>query len=43
MGYTLVPDRPGRGIVLTEEIKNCCLLVLGSGEFNSVPGKVLAG
>ena len=37
----LPPDRPGLGIVLTDEIKNRYLFAPGSGEFNSVPGKIL--
>ena len=40
-GYALPPDRPGLGIVLTDEIKNRYPFVPGSGEFNSVPGKIL--
>jgi L-alanine-DL-glutamate epimerase-like enolase superfamily enzyme len=40
-GYVLPPDRPGLGIVLTEEIKRRYPFVPGSGEFNSVPGKIL--
>ncbi len=40
-GYVLPPDRPGLGIVLTDEIKNRYPFVPGSGEFNSVPGKIL--
>ena len=40
-GYVLPPDCPGLGIVLTDEIKNRYPFVPGSGEFNSVPGKVL--
>jgi galactonate dehydratase len=40
-GYALPPDRPGLGIVLTDEIKDRYPFVPGSGEFNSVPGKVL--
>lgn len=40
-GYVLPPDRPGLGIVLTEETKRRYPFVPGSGEFNSVPGKVL--
>ncbi len=40
-GYVLPPDKPGLGIVLTDEIKNRYPFVPGSGEFNSVPGKVL--
>jgi galactonate dehydratase len=40
-GYVLPPERPGLGIVLTEDIKNRYPFVEGSGEFNSVPGKIL--
>lgn len=40
-GYVLPPDRPGLGIVLTDEIKRRYPFVPGSGEFNSVPGKIL--
>jgi L-alanine-DL-glutamate epimerase-like enolase superfamily enzyme len=40
-GYVLPPDKPGLGIVLTDEIKNRYPFAPGSGEFNSVPGKVL--
>ena len=40
-GYVLPPDRPGLGIILTDEIKNRYPFVPGSGEFNSVPGKIL--
>lgn len=40
-GYVLPPDRPGLGIVLTEETKRRYPFVPGSGEFNSVPGKIL--
>ncbi|MSU65220.1 MAG: mandelate racemase/muconate lactonizing enzyme family protein [Opitutus sp.] len=40
-GYVLPPDRPGLGIVLTDEIRRRYPFVPGSGEFNSVPGKVL--
>ena len=40
-GYALPPDRPGLGIVLTDEIKRRYPFQPGSGEFNSVPGKVL--
>lgn len=40
-GYVLPPDRPGLGIVLTDEIKRRYPFVPGSGEFNSVPGKLL--
>lgn len=41
-GYVLPPERPGLGITLTEEIINRYPFEPGSGEFNSVPGKVLA-
>lgn len=40
-GYVLPPDRPGLGIVLTDEIKRRYSFVPGSGEFNGVPGKLL--
>jgi L-alanine-DL-glutamate epimerase-like enolase superfamily enzyme len=40
-GYVLPPGKPGLGIVLTDEIKNRYPFVEGSGEFNSVPGKLL--
>ena len=40
-GMALPPEKPGLGIVLTDEIKNRYPFVPGSGEFNSVPGKVL--
>jgi len=40
-GYVLPPDKPGLGIVLTDETKNRYPFVPGSGEFNSVPGKIL--
>lgn len=40
-GYVLPPDRPGLGIVLTEEIKRRYPFKPGSGEFASVPGKIL--
>ena len=40
-GYVLPPDKPGLGIVLTDEIKNRYPFQPGSGEFNSVPGKML--
>lgn len=40
-GYVLPPDRPGLGIILTDEIKARYPFVPGSGEFNSVPGKML--
>lgn len=40
-GHVLPPDRPGLGIVLTDEIKRRYPFQPGSGEFNSVPGKNL--
>jgi L-alanine-DL-glutamate epimerase-like enolase superfamily enzyme len=40
-GYVLPPEKPGLGIVLTDETKNRYPFVPGSGEFNSVPGKIL--
>lgn len=40
-GYVFPPERPGLGIVLTDEIKARYPFVPGSGEFNSVPGKIL--
>lgn len=40
-GCVLPPDRPGLGIVLTDEIRRRYPFKPGSGEFNSVLGKVL--
>jgi galactonate dehydratase len=40
-GYALPPNRPGLGIRLTDEIKRRYPFQPDSGEFNSVPGKVL--
>jgi L-alanine-DL-glutamate epimerase-like enolase superfamily enzyme len=40
-GCVLPPDRPGLGIVLTEATRRRYPFVAGSGEFNSVPGKLL--
>lgn len=40
-GMALPPAQPGLGIVLTEATKNRCPFVSGSGEFTSVPGKIL--
>jgi galactonate dehydratase len=40
-GYVLPPEMPGLGIVLTDKIKARYPFVEGSGEFNSVPGKLL--
>ncbi|HHW31584.1 MAG TPA: mandelate racemase/muconate lactonizing enzyme family protein [Clostridiaceae bacterium] len=40
-GMVLPPEKPGLGITLTDEIKNKYPFIPGSGEFNSVPGKIL--
>ncbi len=40
-GMVLPPNKPGLGIVLTEATKKRYPFVPGSGEFNSVPGKLL--
>ncbi len=40
-GCALPPDRPGLGIVLSDETKRRYPFKPGSGEFNSVPGKIL--
>jgi len=40
-GYILAPKVPGLGIKLTDVVKNKYPFVRGSGEFNSVPGKIL--
>lgn len=40
-GYMRAPERPGLGIVLTDEIRRRYPFIPGSGEFNSVPGKIL--
>lgn len=40
-GYVLPPNTPGLGISLTASVKERFPFVPGSGEFNSVPGKVL--
>jgi L-alanine-DL-glutamate epimerase-like enolase superfamily enzyme len=40
-GYVQPPDRPGFGVILTDEIKRRYPFQPGSGEFNSVPGKIL--
>ncbi len=42
-GHVLPPDRPGLGIVLTDEIRRKYPFVPGSGSFNSVPGKIYTG
>lgn len=41
-GEVLPPEKPGLGIELTEETKKMFPFAPGSGEFNSVPGKILA-
>ncbi|HRE83615.1 MAG TPA: mandelate racemase/muconate lactonizing enzyme family protein [Opitutaceae bacterium] len=41
-GYVVPPDRPGLGVILTDEIKSRYPFQPGSGEFNSVPGKILS-
>ncbi|WP_135557307.1 mandelate racemase/muconate lactonizing enzyme family protein [Paenibacillus cymbidii] len=40
-GFVHPCDKPGFGVILTDEIKNKYPFVPGSGEFNSVPGKIL--
>jgi L-alanine-DL-glutamate epimerase-like enolase superfamily enzyme len=40
-GYVLPPEKPGLGITLTQDTINRFPFVPGSGEFNSVPGKIL--
>jgi len=40
-GRIFPPDRPGLGIELTQQTKDRFPFVPGSGEFNSVPGKIL--
>ena len=40
-GYALPPEKPGLGIVLGDDIKNRYPFIKGSGEYNSVPGKIL--
>ncbi|MCL1854666.1 MAG: mandelate racemase/muconate lactonizing enzyme family protein [Clostridia bacterium] len=40
-GYVYPPDKPGLGIELSEAVKAKYPFQPGSGEFNSVPGKVL--
>lgn len=40
-GYVLPPEAPGLGVHLTEAIKARYPFVPGTGEFNSVPGKIL--
>jgi L-alanine-DL-glutamate epimerase-like enolase superfamily enzyme len=40
-GYILPPEKPGLGITLTEDTIRRFPFIPGSGEFNSVPGKIL--
>ena len=40
-GRALPPVKPGLGITLTDQTKNRYPFVPGSGEFNSVQGKVM--
>ena len=40
-GFVLPPNTPGLGIRLTDSIKRRFAFIPGSGEFNSVPGKIL--
>ena len=40
-GMAQVPQAPGLGITLSEEVKNKYPFIPGSGEFNDVPGKKL--
>lgn len=40
-GYVLPPTAPGLGIALSEDIKTRFPFVRGSGEYNSVPGKLM--
>lgn len=40
-GYILAPEKPGLGIELTEQTIRKFPFIPGSGEFNSVPGKIL--
>ncbi len=40
-GYVFPPQTPGLGITLTSETKSRYAFQPGSGEFNSLPGKVL--
>lgn len=40
-GYMLPPEKPGLGITLSEETIKRFPFIPGTGEFNSVPGKIL--
>lgn len=41
-GYIMPPEKPGLGIELSEETIRRYPFVRGTGEFNSVPGKILS-
>ncbi|MEJ7767245.1 MAG: mandelate racemase/muconate lactonizing enzyme family protein [Chitinophagaceae bacterium] len=41
-GYVLPPEEPGLGVTLTEDTIRRYPFIPGSGEFNSVPGKILS-
>jgi L-alanine-DL-glutamate epimerase-like enolase superfamily enzyme len=41
-GYVLPPEKPGLGIELKEETIRRFPFIAGTGEFNSVPGKILS-
>lgn len=41
-GHILPPEKPGLGIDLTDETINRFPFIPGTGEFNSVPGKILS-
>ncbi|MEO6931507.1 MAG: mandelate racemase/muconate lactonizing enzyme family protein [Chitinophagaceae bacterium] len=41
-GYILPPEKPGLGIELTDETIRRFPFIPGTGEFNSVPGKILS-
>ena len=40
-GYVLPPEKPGLGIELSEDTIRRFPFIPGTGEFNSVPGKIL--
>ena len=40
-GYLQISDQPGLGVKLTDKIKSKFRFQPGTGEFNSVPGKIL--
>jgi L-alanine-DL-glutamate epimerase-like enolase superfamily enzyme len=40
-GHILPPEKPGLGITLTKEVIKRYPFIPGTGEFNSVPGKIL--